>query len=322
MVLTLAVTPPMVQKSKWLESVSAEQPVSDAARRAVRARLELVERYVSEAAHEKHPDSDLVHQLRVSTRRAAATMDSFDELLPARRARWIRKRLKRVRKAANDARDYDVLVERLSRQELQEGRGSLDRLVEHLKALRRQAQEPLAQLCAELEAKNLARRVKRLTRRIDWSNDNAEATFGTWAIEKVRAVADPFFESAKGELSDVEHLHQFRIRGKSLRYAMEIFVAAFPPHFREELYPLLATVQDKLGEINDHATAIERFERWITEWSDPDLCRPLGALLDAERRALSQCRAQFQAWWTPERASDWQRRFDEVLSNSSVERVA
>ena len=58
------------------------------------------------------------------------------------------------------------------------------------------------------------------------------------------------------DLSDVANLHQMRISGKRVRYAMELLAGAFDDSFRTELYPIYAEVQELLGTINDHATAI------------------------------------------------------------------
>ena len=60
---------------------------------------------------------------------------------------------------------------------------------------------------------------------------------------------------------DVQALHAFRIQGKQVRYAMEIFAGAFPPEFREQLYPIVETLQDRLGAINDHVTAQTHFSQ-------------------------------------------------------------
>src|SRR5438132_103344 len=43
--------------------------------------------------------------------------------------------------------------------------------------------------------------------------------------------------AAGQDLDDYAHLHQVRIAGKRLRYAMEVFGECFAPPFREELYP-------------------------------------------------------------------------------------
>lgn len=59
-------------------------------------------------------DIQRVHQLRVATRRAIAAIDAFRDLLPTKRADWFTKQLRRIRRAAGEARDLDVLTDRLT----------------------------------------------------------------------------------------------------------------------------------------------------------------------------------------------------------------
>ena len=53
--------------------------------------------------------------------------------------------------------------------------------------------------------------------------------------------------TAAGDLQDYAHLHQVRIAGKRLRYAMEVFADCFSLSFREELYPRIEEMQEILG---------------------------------------------------------------------------
>ena len=61
-------------------------------------------------------DIEHVHRLRVSTRRAVAALKLYRDWLPPAKFRWVKKRLKKIRRAAGDARDLDVLAERLQRE--------------------------------------------------------------------------------------------------------------------------------------------------------------------------------------------------------------
>ena len=102
----------MVRKGKWVADASPDEPLADVARRALDMRLGLVWHYLPRAA-DKPAETENVHQLRVATRRAMAAMQIFDTLLPRKRGLWWNKQLKRVRQAAGQARDLDVLAERL-----------------------------------------------------------------------------------------------------------------------------------------------------------------------------------------------------------------
>src|SRR5207244_2166671 len=62
-----------------------------------------------------HADEDIenVHQLRVATRRAAAALRIFLDCLPGRLHDKTRKALRGLRRAAGEARDWDVFFEHL-----------------------------------------------------------------------------------------------------------------------------------------------------------------------------------------------------------------
>src|SRR5436305_778371 len=100
---------------KWIEGVSPDDPTGEVAARALRDRLAAVRHYLPLAAERAGEDMEYVHDLRVWSRRAAAALRLFAELLPHHPRDWVKKRLKRLRRAAGEARDCDVLIRRLAR---------------------------------------------------------------------------------------------------------------------------------------------------------------------------------------------------------------
>ena len=110
-----------------------------------------------------------------------------------------------------------------------------------------------------------------------------------------------FLHAGNQELSDAHALHAFRIEGKRVRYAMEIFVGAFPAEFRQTLYPLVASLQEKLGEINDHVTAEAYLTEWRQRFAGHAIAEALDALWQLEHERLEVARREFLAWWTPDR---------------------
>src|SRR4051794_41529286 len=103
----------MAASGKWVEGIGPETPVEEAARKSLEPRLAAVARCLPLAAHLAEHDVEHVHRLRVATRRACAALKLYRELLPGKEARWLKRRLRKVRKAAGDARDLDVLSQRL-----------------------------------------------------------------------------------------------------------------------------------------------------------------------------------------------------------------
>lgn len=302
----------MVRKGDWSNGVKPEYPLTRVARRALTDRFATVRRYMPLAAERPDEDPEHVHQLRVATRRALAAIDLFADLLPVRRARAIRKDLKRLRRAAGDARDLDVLVQRL-REESQPGT-DCQPVIARVLAQRLEAQGPIVKVRAKLQRSRLCRRLRELKRRTRWRCRSAEPSYGAAARAALCPVITTFFSAATADLSDVAALHTMRIQGKKLRYAMELLGVAFDPRRREDLQTSFKQIQDRLGEINDLTTAKSLF----TTWRDRDLEPEQKGLLDewigkAECNLQERCQ-QFRQWWTPQRAHDLRRQFDQMLA--------
>ena len=98
---------------KWISDLTRETPIADAARRVLSVRLEVVRDYLRLATREPDKDVEHVHQLRVGTRRAGAALNIFSLCLPEKVYRNARRYLRRIRRAAGQARDWDVFLEEL-----------------------------------------------------------------------------------------------------------------------------------------------------------------------------------------------------------------
>ena len=308
----------MVSKSKWIEIHSPDEAASKVASRAIDRRLELVWRHLTPAAREADEQVEHVHQLRVSSRRAKAALDLFDEFLPAGRKFWFRKQLKRIRRAAGDARDLDVFGMRLLHSCPDHLAEPCAALRERVREQRQEAQVPIQKIHARLADKGFKRRVTKFVESIRYRNEGREPLIGCFARARIEPALQEFFTAAGADFSDTAALHRFRICGKQLRYTMEIFAGAFGPTFRNELYPLVEELQEKLGGINDHATALSHLHDWSSGTLDEGQSTLIHSLMDAESDALAQAQAKFTAWWTADWAAELRRRFDESLATASV----
>jgi len=312
----------VAHKSKWI-SAQGDEPVTEVAVRALRSRLEPVQEYLPLAANQHEEDIEYIHQLRVWTRRADAAIEMYRELLPEWRAAWIEEQLGRIRKATNAARDADVFARRL---EDDQAPGAA-RLLKHVLEQRTEVQQRVLEVYERLTKKKgrFGRRVEKLLKRVRLRGKrqkSQEPTYRAWAENHLRPVLDEFFELAAGDLNDTDSLHQFRIVGKKLRYAMELLSAAFDSELRRNAYPLLETLQDRLGKVNDHASALVRIQHWIEESDDSKKAKYLGEMLQSEQDALQQSRRQFSAWWTAERRHEMRGAFDDALSLSNSRKDA
>jgi CHAD domain-containing protein len=259
---------------------------------------------------------EYIHQLRVWTRRSGAALQIFRALLPQKSQKWLSRELRRVRKAAGEARDLDVFIERLSQEADASDTAALDAVVDDLRDRRQQAQPPVAEVYEELRLWKFDLRIEMLVERIRWRSGSAEPDFRTAAADMLRPVIDGFHEACAADFTNTEALHELRICGKALRYAMELLAGAFYKSFRKQVYPTVGELQDRLGVVNDHAVACERLQNWMLGARDPDRVAVLKELRDRECAALATTADQFRAWWTPE----WAEAFATALRDAMERR--
>jgi CHAD domain-containing protein len=301
---------------KWVEGASPSDSALEVAAHTLRGRLEAVMHFLPLAAD--CPNLENVHQLRVWSRRASAALSLYKELLPRKKLRWLKKRLRKIRRAGNDARDCDVLIKRL--QERQPTRGA-ERWLAMVQTERKKAQKQIDKvrdrLCGD---DSFSKRVEIILDAIRYeggANGEACPSFGAWAQACLAPFVAAFFDAAPEDEADEEALHQFRISGKKLRYVMEALQAAFPEEFRTKLYPAIQNIQDRLGEINDLAMARTRLQERISSTKKAQRAAVWRQLLAGEEAQLEQARQDFWSWCTPETLRELRQRFDRYLTGSN-----
>ena len=306
----------MTRMDKWIPGVSPDDRTSDVARRTLRSRLAAVHHYLPLAAEKSDEDNEYVHELRVATRRTTAALRLYADMLPRRRTARMERHLKQIRRAAGDARDCDVLAQRLS-----EGHADAEaqRFLERVRSRRRKAQRPIQAFYRRLKKDDrFDRWVKNLLRGVrprgKTKAEPKDPLFGVWAGTHLRRIVKRFFKAAPTGDTDVPALHRLRIRAKELRYAMELLAGAFRPDFVETLYPIVEILQQQLGEISDHAIALASIRPRIGSADDPAEADHLRTLLEDEQAGLDRTRRAFLQWWTPQRKDDLCARFNEMLA--------
>jgi CHAD domain-containing protein len=239
-------------------------------------------------------DADAIHDVRVSTRRLTGILDAARDWLPAKRARRVRRGLKRLRSALGGAREADV------------GAGLLRERQATLPADERFAAAALAASLVRgrrddpggappAGPKRIGRllaRLQRLVAGLDGGPDGGEdfAAFRAHALRELHARRDALLSRPRAPLDalDDEAQHRFRIGVKKLRYGLELFAPIFPPKIEARIR-LLRETQDQLGAMHDLAD----LARAATELGDaaaraemPEASafHRLAAALDAWRR--------------------------------------
>ena len=320
----------MVRKSKWLDDLKPATQADEAARKVIASRLDLVQHYLPLAVERSGETPEYVHQLRVSTRRAMAAVETFAAFLPQHRAAVMTKKLRKLRRAAGDARDYDVLGERLVQLARQSPEQPWAELLVWVEQQRESAQRPIRKMARKLSRWDLAHKAKALAKRVRLREQPAarapgtngagtvgqapesDMTYGAFAQKRLGDAVNEFFASADQGQSDVGSLHAFRIQGKRLRYAIELLAAGLDPSLRQDVYPQVEALQERLGAVNDHATAFATFERLKQQPCSQLVQDHLKQVATAECEALAGCQAEFAAWWSPARIESLRRQLTHV----------
>lgn len=265
----------MIQQSKWISDLTGDIKVSDAARRVLTLRLAAVRDWLGQSLRQAGKDTENVHQLRVATRRASAALDVFADCLPSKVAKSAKNQLKSIRRAAGEARDWDVFLSRLNdlvAEQPVEDRTGFDMLIGYALAHRIPAQRKLEKACPHYPfgfERFMAEILSAI--RSKGANKQTLVEFGRPLLARLLGRLSKL---DLREVEDCRELHQIRILGKRLRYALEIFVDCFGSGLPDKLYPAVAELQVILGSVNDHYNAAALYTALDTALRT---CLPAGA---------------------------------------------
>ncbi len=303
-----------MQPGKWIEGLDPGGSPTEAAHRCLDQRLQAVRHFLPLAANHAADDVEYVHELRVATRRSMAALRLFAPMLPQKQNRAVLKDLRHTRETAGTARDLDVMVAHHADDPGSQGK----RFLKDLRRRRAEAQKPIRAQCKRLSKHDrLRRRSERLLDAIRVRGEGAPPQrFDAWARIRLREVVEDFFAADPTDPTDLAALHHFRIRAKRLRYAMELLAPAFPEALYNGLYPQLEALQDDLGEINDHAVAVARFEGWLED--DGRRAKRLKALLRVEHEALDRALDAFQQRWDRAQKTRLRAGFEALASGPAT----
>ncbi len=289
---------------KWIAGLSGDMPAHEAAQLTLNLRLGVVHDRLPAAVLHAEDDVEHVHQLRVGTRRAAAALRIFAACLPERLHQKTRKTLRALRRSCGEARDWDVflamLQARLTKAPAKQRRG-LDFLLGFAHGQRVLAQDHLRQAFSA-DGDKFTLRIGQVSQALEISRSSSQ-TLRDLAFPMLTQLLCELESAARGDLTRYEALHQVRIFGKQLRYAMEIFESCFVSEFRKRFYPAVVEMQEILGLANDSYTACQRLSalqaRLIRtqpkQW--PHYREGIEVLMRFHERRLPLQRKKFETWW-------------------------
>jgi len=236
-----------------------------------------------------------VHRLRIATRRADAGLRLFEPLLPPRRTERLRRRIRKLRRAAGQVRDVDVLLSRLCGAPAADG--DVLPLLSELRDCRSKRENQLLQRIQSHGSRRIRRQSRKVVARIRWRDGDSQQNANGDGVLFLRPVLDEFRAAARADLTDGAGLHQFRKCAKRLRYSVELLI---PATERSSLHPVqagLEALQDRLGGINDHAAACTLLRDTACGGEDPHVVAAAESQLVGEQAAFDQERDRFLQWW-------------------------
>ncbi|MEX2280915.1 MAG: CHAD domain-containing protein [Gemmatimonadota bacterium] len=254
--------------------------------------LELLDRADSAFGRVSQPsDPAALHDFRVSLRRLRSHVRSYRPWLRESVDRKHERRIRRIARASNDSRDYEVQLDRLREIEPandveERARGNLEShffegMTEAAREFRSEALHDYPALSREL--------------RIGFASYRAELRTDGGHEQQLARVAARLAARLRDELQDhlgavlsIEHqdeAHDARIAGKKLRYLLEPFQLECGPCV--DAVDAMKDLQDALGHLHDLHLLLAALEDAI---SDADL--PDQSMFAALRERVSQRRSE------------------------------
>jgi len=210
-------------------------------------------------------DAEDVHALRIAIRQLRARLWIFIPLLPQRVSERWKTWLRELARAASPVRDWDVFLAETLQPALGKEPGdptlaSLCALACERRAAAREAMlvkvrsfrtRPLPRMHADLL--HVARLGTAPSASLGrFAERRLDKPAKTWR-RKWNALAEPRDDDL--DLAALRPMHQLRIAGKRLRYAIEALDEALPPRYRERLLRKLVKRQGRLGRRLDDTIA-------------------------------------------------------------------
>lgn len=204
-------------------------------------------------------DPDSIHQMRVAMRRLRSVLYAVRDLLPETEYEAVRMKLKYLLQSLGDARDWEVLTERLSGLEKD---GDVGARAERVRRAAASAKKrALSRAVDAVESRKTTQTMLEVMR---WFEDLPTARYArklkapakeaavillSELFERVRRRGRHFEEQSVGER------HRLRISCKNLRYNVELFGGLYGKRKAEKFLAQLKPVQDDLGHLNDVSRA-------------------------------------------------------------------
>lgn len=291
----------------WLELTPGE-PVALVAQRVLAERLRELRKAMrgvdraldpggaapGDVSEQDEQAAKAVHRLRVASRKADVALRAFRAYCAPKQWRLVRQAVRDVRRLAGAVRDADVHVQLLGPVGSASGdprvgvgaRHAADRIARE----RADAMNHLREACDQSQVRDLGVLTRRLERGVSSRSPFPVDLVARTALAGLAADAGRF---GPDDLIDLAKLHELRLCVKRLRYAMETFGALIEGPTRDAVYLALEEAQKRLGDVNDVATLVDRFERYAKD--DPESV--MSDLRERLVRVRDARHAKAATWW-------------------------
>ncbi len=261
------------------------------------------------AFHSSNRDPEVVHQLRVGVRRLRAAVSLFDALIAEGVLVQLKEELAWLQNTLGPARDWDVfrdetlapIIHRMPEE------ASLQRLGAAAEQLcveaYDQAEESLrshryAMLLLRLEYWLLSGSWRSLLEGSGGLGYPADRKASDFAKTGLAKRARQVLKRGKARDEAVEEsLHELRISGKKLRYALEFFRAFMKKGEAKAAIGLTKELQDCLGSLNDAAVSKALLDNLAARFPDEVDQRALGIVLGWQARRVEDDLSHLQSVW-------------------------
>jgi triphosphatase len=208
---------------------------------------------------------DAVHQMRVAVRRARSALSVFRPAVEPAAFDAINHSLKALGGQLGPSRDWDVFVDETmpSIRQALSGDHRIDRLAAAAARRRREQRSALTTYLAGAEFRRLGIELACFAASGSWRTPPVDPPqpLSAFAAAVLQHRWKKLVSAGKrmAEL-DISGLHGVRLRAKRARYAAEMFATLYPGKTARRFVNRLATVQQRLGVLNDGAVATHLLE--------------------------------------------------------------
>ncbi|MEZ6117201.1 MAG: CHAD domain-containing protein [Pirellulaceae bacterium] len=305
----------MLRRASQLADSATGESISKIGRSVLKKQLRTVLKLLKLAAEESDRDVEFVHQLRIMTRKTEAALALFADATRRIAVKELKAELRRIRRAAGEARDVDVNNQRLFASILGEDFGIRSEAIAFARRQRKELQQPIEAAYRRVKRKRIKANLLDMVRTDLWKKSLRKRNAKLILAHGYHDMVQDFLTSTELELTDIDSFHQARKAAKRLRYATDFLGEDFHPQLRE-LAPAFLELQQRMGSVMDYFQSARLLAEWSKLAKNADLAWTLDEMSRIERQRTEMNHNLFLQWFTEDLRNDLRMRFTRVLNDT------